>query len=203
MHTPQLDRPGRQALKTLRTRARLVEATLALVREHGYAGATSQRIAHGAGLTWGAAQHQFGSKEEILETILGLAYARFIEAMAAPALRRGSFPVRAKRFVRRMWDHYQGDYYRVSLEILRATRDRRKHRARAWERRHGRAHLQVVRAVFHDTRLTDAQLREALDFLHCCLTGLTFGRVFESPARLTARHLERVADTFAAMLNAR
>jgi AcrR family transcriptional regulator len=203
MDTPQLDRPGRQALKTQRTRARLIEATVALIREHGYAAATAQRIARRAGVTWGAAQHQFGSKEEILETILRLAYGRFIEMMGARQMRRGSRAARARGFVRRMWAHYQGDYYRVSLEILRATRGRKKHRARAWEQRHGRAHVQAVRAAFHDTQLTDAQLREALDFMHCCLTGLAIGRVFEGPVSLTARHLSRVADDFATMLGAR
>ena len=202
MNSPHLHRPGRQALKTQRTRARLIEATLALIREHGYAAATSQRIARRAGVTWGAAQHHFGSKEEILETILGLAYVRFIEVMGAGALRRGSRAARARLFVRRMWAHYQGDYYRVSLEILRTTRGRQKHRARAWEQRQGRAHLRVVRAVFHDTQLNDAQLRDALDFMHCCLTGLAIGRVFENRVSRTARHLERVAEAFAAMLGA-
>jgi AcrR family transcriptional regulator len=202
MSNPHLDRPGRQALKTRRTRARLMEATVALIREHGYAAATSERIARRAGVTWGAAQHQFGSKEEILETILALAYARFIEVMGAAPLRRGARATRARLFVRRMWAHYQGDYYRVSLEILRATRGRSKRRARAWEQRQGRAHLRVMRAVFHDAQLTDARLREALDFMHCCLTGLAMGRVFESPVRLTPRHLERVADVFASMLGA-
>ena len=203
MYTPQLHAPGPQALKTQRTRTRLVEATLVLVREHGYAAATSQRIARRAGVTWGAAQHQFGSKEEILETILALAYARFLAVMAAAPLRRGSRAERARLFVRRVWAHYQGDYYRASLEILRATRGRKKRRARAWEQRQGRAHLRVVRAVFHDTQLTDVQLREALDFMHCCLTGLAHRRVFDSPENLTARHLRRVADAFALMLEAR
>ncbi len=202
MNTPHLDRPGRQALKTQRTRTRLIEATLALIREHGYAAATSQRIARRAGVTWGAAQHQFGSKEQILETILALAYARFIAVMGAAPLRHRARAARAGVFVRRMWAHYQSDYYRVSLEILRATRGRHRGRARAWEERQGRAHLRAVRAVFHDTRLNDAQLRDALDFVHCCLTGLVIGRVFDSRVSYTARHLKRVADAFATMLGA-
>jgi AcrR family transcriptional regulator len=127
--------PGRQALKTQRTRARLIGATLALIREGGYAAATATAIARRAGITWGAAQHQFGAKEEILEAILALAYERFIAAMSAPGLLGGSRSRRASALVRRMWDHYQGDHYRVSLEILRATRGARRRRARAWEQR--------------------------------------------------------------------
>lgn len=202
MKNPLPARPGRQALKTQRTRARLIDATISLIREHGFAAATAQRIARRAGVTWGAAQHQFGSKEQIFDTILALAYARFIAVMAAPRLRGGSRTLRAQRFVQCMWTHYQGDYYRVSLEILRATRARQRRRARVWEQRQGRAHLQAVRAVFHETHLSDAQLREALTFTHCCLTGLSIERIFESQVRHIEHHLRRIADAFARMLAA-
>ena len=194
--------PGRQARKTQRTRARLIEATLGLIREHGFSAATAGRIARRAGVTWGAAQYQFGSKEDILEAILALAYARFIDTMGAAVLRRGPRAVRAWRFVNRMWTHYQGDYYRVSLEILRATRGRRRQRARAWELRQGRAHLQVVREVFQESHLSDARLREALTFTHCCLTGLAIERIFERKVQHIERHLRRIARALEEMLAA-
>jgi AcrR family transcriptional regulator len=194
---------SRQALKTQRTRDRLVNATLALIRERGFAAATAKGIARRAGVTWGAAQHQFGCKEDILEAILARAYDRFIDAMAAPALRRGSRAARARLFVQRMWAHYQGDYYRVSLEILRATRAERRRRTRAWELRQGRAHLKVVREVFHESHLSDARLREALTFTHCCLTGLSIERIFESKVHHTERHLGRIARALDGMLASR
>ena len=99
-----------------------------------------------------------------------------------------------------MWTHYQGDYYRVSLEILRATRGRQQRRARVWEQRQGRAHLKAVREVFHETHLNDAQLREALTFTHCCLTGLSIERIFETRVRHIEHHLQRIGDAFARML---
>ncbi len=192
--------PGRQALKTQRTRARLLGATVALIRRGGFPAATATAIARRAGTTWGAAQHQFGSKEEILEAILRLAYARFLEAMSAPGLRGGSRSRRAAELVRRMWAHYQGDYYGVSLEILRATRGARRQRARAWEQRQGRAHLRVVREVFPESRLSDARLREALTFTHCCLTGLAIERIFEARVSHIERHLARIARVLQQML---
>ena len=192
--------PGRQALKTQRTRARLIAATLGLICEGGFSAATATAIARRAGITWGAAQHQFGSKEEILEEILALAYARFIATMSAAGLRGGSRRRRAAALVRRMWDHYQTDHYRVSLEILRATRGARRQRARAWEQRQGRAHLRVVRQVFPETRLTDAQLREALTFTHCCLAGLSMERIFEARVSHIDRHLARIARVLQEML---
>lgn len=200
MARPAAPAPGRQALKTQRTRARLLEATLGLIRERGFAAATATAIARRAGITWGAAQHHFGSKEEILEEILALAYARFLAAMSAPGLLGGSRGRRAAALVRRMWDHYQSDHYRVSLEILRATRGARRQRARAWEQRQGRAHLMVVRQVFPESGLSDAQLREALTFAHCCLTGLAIERIFEARVSHIDRHLKRIARLLQAML---
>jgi len=195
--------PGRQALKTQRTRARLIQATLELIREQGLAAATAQRIARRAGLTWGAAQHHFGSKAEILEAILALAYSRFLRTMAAPQLRRGSRAARSRALVARMWRHYQGAHYRVSLEILRATRGARPRRARLWERRHGRAHLRIVREVFHELHPSDARLREALTFTHCCLTGLALEPIFERRVQHGVRHRHRIARALEEMLAAR
>jgi AcrR family transcriptional regulator len=200
MAPPQAAAPGRQARKTQRTRARLIAATLGLIREAGFSAATATAISRRAGITWGAAQHQFGSKEEILEEILALAYARFLAAMSAPGLLGGSRRRRAAELVRRMWGHYQGDHYRVSLEILRATRGARRQRARAWEQRQGRAHLRVVRQVFPESDLTDAQLREALTFTHCCLTGLSIERIFEARVTHIERHLGRIARLLQEML---
>ncbi|MBS0578843.1 MAG: TetR/AcrR family transcriptional regulator [Proteobacteria bacterium] len=203
MARPTPASPGLQALKTQRTRTRLIEATLGLIRERGFSAATASNIARRAGITWGAAQHQFGSKEEILEAILALAYRRYLEAMAAPGLGGGSRRRRARELVDRMWRHYQGDHYRVSLEILRATRGARAHRARAWEQRQGRAHLRVVRHLFPDSPLTDARLREALTFTHCCLAGLSMEPVFEVRVRHIDRHLNRIASMLADMLGHR
>jgi AcrR family transcriptional regulator len=193
-------RLGPQALKTQRTRARLIQASIALIRERGLSAATAQRVAKRAGVTWGAAQHQFGSKARMLDAVLAAAYERFIEAMSDPALRHGPRTTRARLFVQRMWAHYQGDHYRVAVEILRATRGQR---ARAWEERQGRAHLRAVREVFGESRLSDARLREALTYAHCCLTGLSMEHIFERRVRHVDRHLKRVAVALASMLGER
>jgi AcrR family transcriptional regulator len=200
VHRPASRPAGRQARKTERTRARLLEATLALIREHGFAAATAGRIARRAGVTWGAAQHQFGSKDDILDAVLALAYERFIAAMSAPALRRGPLGARVRRLVQAMWLHYQSDHYRVSLEILRATRNRQRARARAWEQRQGRAHLQVVRGVFPELCLSDARLHSALTFTHCCLTGLALEGLFERHVRHVGEHLTHISAALTGML---
>ncbi|HZR35606.1 MAG TPA: TetR/AcrR family transcriptional regulator [Nevskia sp.] len=191
---------GRQALKTKRTRESLINATISLIKEGGFAAASSSRIAERAGMTWGAAQHHFGSKEDILNAILALSYERFIETMAAPGLDQGSMEQRVGGFVDRMWTHYQSDWYRVSLEILLATREGTDHADRAWEVRQGKAHLKVVRQVFHDSRLSDVRIQEVLTFTHCCLSGLSIEGIFETQVKNLSRHLQRIKQAMLAML---
>ncbi|MBK6738875.1 MAG: helix-turn-helix transcriptional regulator [Haliea sp.] len=50
---------------------------IALIRETGFASATSTEIAKRAGVTWGAVQHHFGGKEEILEAVLERSHRAF------------------------------------------------------------------------------------------------------------------------------
>jgi AcrR family transcriptional regulator len=192
---------GRQALKTKRTRESLIKATVSLIKEGGFAAASSSRIAGRAGMTWGAAQHHFGSKEDILKAILDLSYERFVETMAAPGLEQGSLEQRVGVFVERMWSHYQSDWYRVSLEILLATREETDHAALAWEVRQGKTHLKVVRGIFRESRLSEAKLQEVLTFIHCCLSGLSIEGIFETKVKHIDRHLLRIRQAMLGMLS--
>ena len=191
---------GRQALKTRRTRESLINATVSLIQEGGFAAASSSRIAERAGMTWGAAQHHFGSKEDILKAILDLSYDSFVATMAAPGLEKGSLEQRVGGFVDRMWSHYQSHWYRVSLEILLATREEANHAALAWEVRQGKTHLKVVRTIFRESRLSEAKLQEVLTFTHCCLSGLSIEGIFETKVKHIERHLLRIKQAMLGML---
>lgn len=191
---------GRQALKTRRTRESLINATVSLIQEGGFAAASSSRIAERAGMTWGAAQHHFGSKEDIINAILAMSYQRFVETMAAPGLDKGTLEQRVGGFVDRMWAHYQSDWYRVSLEILLATREGSNHADKAWEVRQGKTHLKVVRQIFPDSRLSEARIQEVLTFTHCCLSGLSIEGIFETQVKNLNRHLLRIKQTMLGML---
>lgn len=195
--TPPL---GRQAQKTRLAREKILGAAIGLIREGGFGNATSSRISERAGMTWGAAQHHFGSKEEILAAIMELSHERFTALMAAPTLRRGSLERRVGLFVDRMWQHYQDDLYLAAVEILLAARGTQERPSSLWEQRQARGHLQTLREIFHELRLSDARLLEALVFVHAFLTGLTIERVFESRPRHLPRHLRRIKGVMLGML---
>src|SRR3546814_546855 len=183
---------GRQAQKTLLAREKIINAVIALIKEGGYANATSSRIAERAGMTWGAAQHHFGAKEDILQAILDRSHQRFSERVADPSLLKGPLNTRVDLFVDRMWKHYQDDLYRVTLEILLAMRAFQPTTPSKAEEQHIRAHQKTMRSIFHDSKLDAAQLREAMTFVHCFLTGLSIEHMFERRVRHVDRHLQHI-----------
>lgn len=191
---------GKQALKTQRTREKIISAVISLIKEGGYSHASSSRIAERAGITWGAAQHHFGNKEEILDAVMNLAHERFAQRMAEPALRVGPLAQRVENFLETMWAHYQDDAYLAMLEILLATRGFHEEAPPNWEDRFSRDPLVSLREIFADVKLDDARAREILTFAHCFLTGLTIERVFEQKVRNTPRYLGRIQQTVLAML---
>ena len=64
----------------------------------------------------------------------------------------------------------------------------------------GKAHLKVVRQIFHDSRLSEARIREVLTFTHCCLSGLSIEGIFESRVKHIDRHLLRIKQAMLGML---
>jgi AcrR family transcriptional regulator len=180
---------GRQAQKSKNTREKILNSAISLIKEGGFSAASASRIAERAGITWGAAQHHFGSKEDILDAVMAISHERFIASVSAPHLRQGTLADRVDAFVDCMWEHYQDDVYLAGLEILLAGREGNPGMA-AFDLR-AKEHIKTLHEIFHDSDLTDEQLQEALIFVHCLLTGLTIEKVLEQQLRGEQRHLRR------------
>jgi len=185
MITPKL---GKQALKSQNTREKLLHASVEIIKEKGYSAASAKEIASRAGITWGAAQHHFGTKEEILLEILKRSHRRFIDRMADLSLRDGTVSERASRFVDLMWEHYQEDLYLAALEILSAMRDFEYQGAL---KPFADEHLDQLREIFPESEIRTDLLQEALLFAHFCLTGMTLERVLDRTTLNVEAHLRR------------
>jgi len=192
---------GRQAQKTKIAREKIIGAAISLIRNGGFAAASSSKIAQQAGFTWGAAQHHFGSKEEILDAVLDLSHAEFTKLMDDKRLRNGTRTERVTLFVDLMWQHYQSDVYLAALEILLAARGVQDGVESIGTERQSRGHIKTLREIFQDNKLTDKQLLEALEFVHCFLTGLTIESVFETKTTSAKQFLGRVKIMFETMLS--
>ncbi|MGI5129390.1 TetR family transcriptional regulator [Pseudonocardia sp. CA-107938] len=84
----------RTAAAAAETRARVLDSALLTFAEHGYDGATFERIAARIGMTRGAVHHHFRGKDELLAAVLTEQWRRYGEQVLAP-LRAASDPATA------------------------------------------------------------------------------------------------------------
>lgn len=80
--------PAKATPKSLRTRARILDAAMRLFAEVGYHAATNALIADAAGLTRGAMLYHFATREELVEAAVGhieLERAKLFEQAASQA----------------------------------------------------------------------------------------------------------------------
>lgn len=62
--------PTLQAVKSAKTRARLIEATIRCLVKHGYSNTTTPKVAQEAGLSRGAMLHHFDSGRKLMQATL-------------------------------------------------------------------------------------------------------------------------------------
>jgi len=188
---------GKQAEKSRMTREKLVNASIEVIKEKGFAAASAKDIAIRAGITWGAAQHHFGTKEEILMEILKRSHDRFIQRLSSPGLAAGTLAERAARFVNLMWEHYQEDLYLAAIEIVSGTRGVGFQSA---IKPFADEHLEHLRVIFPESEISADRLQEALLFAHFCLTGMATERLLERQDMHVEAHLARCQKVVTAIV---
>jgi len=170
---------GRQAAKSRATQDRIINAVIGLIREKGYLAASSTQIARRAGVTWGAVQHHFGGKDEILGEVLERSHRAFQQRLRDPRFAKGTPATRIGRYVDAAWAHYRGDEYMATLEILLASRGYGG-AAPDLSISHSREeHLALGRRIFHDSTASRKTLQQAIYVVHCMLTGILIETVLE------------------------
>jgi AcrR family transcriptional regulator len=63
------------------TRARMLDAVVECILENGYYEASSNAIARHAGMTWGAIQHQFGTRQALLLAVIEDRWRRLTDSI--------------------------------------------------------------------------------------------------------------------------
>jgi AcrR family transcriptional regulator len=178
--------PGRQAAKSKATQDKIISAVIGLIREKGYVAASSTEIARRAGVTWGAVQHHFGSKEEILAQVLERSHRKFQQSLGEARFATGTPRVRVAKYVDLAWAHYRGDEYMATIEILLASRRCGGAIETSSISRSREEHLALGRRIFHDSTASNQRLQETIYVVHCMLTGILIETVLE-PAGFDAR----------------
>ena len=108
--TPPTDRTPKQD-RSRATRRRLLEAAVACLAEHGWAGSTVSVVAERAGVSRGAAQHHFPTREDLFT-----AAVEYVAEERSAALR--SLPVQGRAaVVAALVDLYTGPLFRAALQL--------------------------------------------------------------------------------------
>jgi AcrR family transcriptional regulator len=103
--------------RSIDTRARLVQAAIQVLSELGYAGFSTMRVAKAAGVSRGALQYHFESRESLLSAArLRLAEA-MSEKLAISVLNSMPLPERVDAIVDNYWEVIGSTGYIAALEI--------------------------------------------------------------------------------------
>jgi AcrR family transcriptional regulator len=100
------------------TRQRVLDAAVATVLERGYYHASTNEIARRAGVTWGALQHQFGTREALLLEVLNDRWRRLQEEMTTAEITGDTLEDRLRAVLDVLSTHYAQSEHLVQLQIL-------------------------------------------------------------------------------------
>ena len=185
-----------QARKAQATRDRIIAAVIELINEQGLAGATSGQIVRRAGITWGAVQHHFGTKEDIFNAVLYRAHTAYLARLDSAQLAQGDLVDRVNRFVDTVWEHYRSDLYFAFSEILRASRlnNASDYITPFSLTEQQNKHTAIMAMMFDEFDIPSARLNDAFRFVHRFLAGFSLDRIMEPDAPYEQRHLQRIKE---------
>ncbi|MFF4932837.1 TetR/AcrR family transcriptional regulator [Streptomyces griseofuscus] len=179
------------------TRQRLLEAAVACLAEHGWAGSTVAVVAGRAGVSRGAAQHHFPTREDLFT-----AAVEYVAEERSSAL-RDLFPdgVRGDRraVVTALVDLYTGPLFRAALQLWVAASNEEQLRGRVTELE-ARVGRETHRIAVELLRADESRpgVRETVQGLLDMARGLGLANVLTDD---TARR-ERVVAQWAALVEA-
>ncbi|MGP3754253.1 TetR/AcrR family transcriptional regulator [Streptomyces sp. IBSNAI001] len=174
------------------TRQRLLEAAVACLAEHGWAGSTVSVVAERAGVSRGAAQHHFPTREDLFTGAV-----EYVAEERSAALR--ALPVQDRTAVlAALVDLYTGPLFRAALQLWVAASNEAQLRPRVTEleARVGRETHRIAVELL-DADESRPGVRETVQGLLDMARGLGLANLLTDD---TARR-ERVVTQWAALLD--
>lgn len=116
--------------RSAHTRARVLDAAIECLIEHGYSATTTTLIADCAGVSRGALLHQFPTRQDlVIEAVLHLAKRR-LEDMRSDAAALPESADRLDKALELLWQSFSGPLFFAAVELWVAARtDPELHRA--------------------------------------------------------------------------
>jgi AcrR family transcriptional regulator len=100
------------------TRARMLDAVVECILENGYYEASSNAIARHAGVTWGAIQHQFGSRQALLLAVLEDRWQRLTDRIQSADVSGGTLEERLACVMAALEALYGSPEHPVVMQIM-------------------------------------------------------------------------------------
>ena len=195
------DRPRRkQADRIVETTRKLVEATIQVVNQVGYGAVRTTHITSRSGVSWGAVQHIFGNKENLLLATANTAVESLDAALLTDLDASAPISDRLKRLIDLTWAAYSTPAYVAQVEILRGSRHDEKLHGLIVERQ--TAFAEKLRARWHAAFAGDAvskrQIDDTRNLVTLTLSGFASRRIFlhvegEDERVLGALHMAALA----------
>src|SRR5260370_2155508 len=111
-----------QAQRTAAMRTRLLDATIECLVTYGYAGTTTLRVAHLAGVTRGAQIHHFRSKADLVVAAIEHLAQQRAQAAIRELSRVQASPDPIATSLDFLWEAHQGPMFTAALELWVAAR---------------------------------------------------------------------------------
>lgn len=108
----------RQRADGAATRARMLDAVVECILDNGYYQASSNAIARHAGVTWGAIQHQFGTREALLLAVLEDRWQRLTDHIEAADVAGDTLEERLACVMAALESHYGSPEHLVVMQIM-------------------------------------------------------------------------------------
>jgi AcrR family transcriptional regulator len=100
------------------TRRRVLDAAIDSILQNGYYQTSSNEIARRAGVTWGALQHQFGTRETLLLEVVNDRWRQLQEGVANAEIRGDTLEERLHAVLNVLADHYGSPEHLAHIQIL-------------------------------------------------------------------------------------
>jgi len=100
------------------TRRRVLDAAIESILENGYYQTSSNEIARRAGVTWGALQHQFGTREALLLEVVNDRWVRLQHTVANAEIGGETLEERLHAVLKVLSDHYGTPEHLAHIQIL-------------------------------------------------------------------------------------
>jgi AcrR family transcriptional regulator len=156
------------------TKLRLIEATISILAERGYARASTIDIADRAGVSRGALTHHFQNKDDLVVQAVEHLLGRSIAEIGEMATRVRAGEITLAEFVDYLWSLFSGQLFMVTLEHVTEARHNTllKERLVPVVRRFHEALDEIWYGYFAATNLRTTEIDMAFNATLCLLRGM-------------------------------